>query len=526
MPTERERTVTVDGPLRAMPGPAMPRLAVPGPAPDAVGVLRTSAGMRFTGIASGLVPGVSETVLRAPDAEAIVDLATGTRLTYRQLWDAAARVAGGLAAAGVRPGQRVAVRLPNGAAWCTAMLGALLAGAVPVPVNPRLTRPELAFILDDARPAHLVDRPAALPDGPPLVRPADDPEATAALFYTSRTTGRPMGVMLWHRALLSAAEQCRRFLRLEPTETTRSVIAAPLFHVLVFGLQWLPVLLSGGTVVITTRFETGPWLRAIRDERVDVLHGVPAMYWQALRHPDFTDLDVSRVRLVVYGAAPIPASQVAELLAAFPAARIAPGYGMTEAPAVAGLDHAEVLTHADSVGVAATATELRLDGPDAVAGIGQLLVRGPQVMSGYWRRPEASVAALEGGWLHTGDVARVDGHGRVHLLDRIRDMIKRGGENVYSIEVERVLAGFPGVGEVAVIGVPDDTLGQRVAAAVVARPGAVLDAATLLAFARDQLAEFKIPQFVAIVAGPLPRNAVGMVDKARLRTATDWGPRH
>ncbi|SNQ47963.1 putative fatty-acid--CoA ligase [Frankia canadensis] len=546
MPSEWERPVTVDGPVHAGSRPvtrsgdaapasaphagaamtaAAPGLAVPGAPPDSTGVARTGAGMRFTGIAPTLVPAVEETVRRVPDDEAVVDLATGERLTYRQLWDAAARVAGGLAAAGVGPGQRVAVRLPNGAAWCSTVLGTLLAGAVPVPVNTRLTRPEIAYIVGDAQAAHVVEDPAGLPDGPPLVRAADDPEATAALFYTSGTTGNPKGAMLSHRSLLSAAEQCRRVLRLGPTERTRSLIAAPLFHVLAFGMQWLPALLSGGTVVIATHFETGSWLRAIRDERIDALNGVPAMYWQALRHPAFAEVDVSGVRLLSYGAAPTPPSQVAELLAAFPTARFSPGYGLTEASAVTGLDHDEVLTHADSVGVAVPATELRLEGPDSVAGIGQLLVRGPQLMSGYWQRPEASAEALDGGWLRTGDLARVDGHGRVHLLDRIKDMINRGGENVFSIEVERVLAAYPGVGEVAVVGLPDPKLGQRVAAAVVARPGTTVDPAELLTFARDQLADFKIPQFVATLTDPLPRNAAGKVDKAHLRTATDWGPR-
>ncbi|MCW2717883.1 class I adenylate-forming enzyme family protein [Pseudonocardia sp.] len=503
-----------------------PGVPAPGSSPDTTGTVRTDAGLRFTGLAPTLGALARATVARTPDAEAVVDLAAGVRLSYRQLWDAASRVAGGLAHSGVRTGDRVAVPLPNGAPWCVAVLGAMLAGAVPVPVNPRLTDAEVDHILGDSGAAAVLDDPTALPDGEPLVRPAEDPESPGAIFYTSGTTGRPKGAVLSHRALLSAAEQCRRALHLGKTEPTRALVAAPLFHVLAFGMQWLPALAAGGTVVIAERFEVGAWLRAASDERIDVLNGVPAMYWQALHHADFARADTSSVRLVCYGAAPTPPDQVRALLDAFPGARLAPGYGLTEAACVTGLDHADTLAHSDAVGTAVAATELRLDGPEAASGTGELLVRGPQLMSGYWRNAQASAKALDGGWLRTGDLVRIDAEGRVRMLDRRTDMINRGGENAYSVEVETALSGYPGVAEIAVVGVPDPRLGHKVGAVVVPRPGATIDVGGIVAYGRRRLAAFKIPEYVAVRPDPLPRNAAGKVDKPTLRSGTTWAAPH
>ncbi|MCU1616277.1 MAG: putative fatty-acid--CoA ligase [Frankiales bacterium] len=500
-------------------------VTVAGPAATA-DELTTPAGRRFRNLSPNLATLVRATVERCPGAEAVVDLGTGRRLDHAALWAGAARVAGGLRGAGARPGDRVALRLPNGADWCLAFLGAVLAGAVPVPLNTRLTDAEVAALVEDCGAAVVIDSGARLPDGPPTAAGAEgaDPESLAAMFYTSGTTGRPKGAMLSHRALLSAAEQCRRALHLGPAEATRTLVAAPLFHILASGMQWLPALAAGGSVAILPAFEVGVWVRAIAEERIDVLNGVPAMYWQALRHPEFAGLDVSGVRLLVYGAAPTPPAQVEALMRAFPAAQLRPGYGLTEAPCVTGLEHADALPHADSVGSAVAATELAVLGPGADDGVGQLLVRGPQLMSGYWQRPEATAAALAGGWLHTGDLVRADEAGRVHLLDRRTDLINRGGEKVYSVEVEAALSAYPSVAEIAVVGVPDPMMGQKVGAVVVPRPGEEFDPGTLVAFARDVLADFKVPQYVHVQAEPLPRNPGGKVDKAALRSRSDWGP--
>jgi acyl-CoA synthetase (AMP-forming)/AMP-acid ligase II len=235
-----------------------------------------------------------------------------------------------------------------------------------------------------------------------------------------------------------------------------------------------------------------------------VLTAVPAMYWLAMRRPEFATANLGSVRRVGYGAAPTPPAQVSRLMKAFPTARLCPGYGLTETCGiVSGLPHDYALRHADAVGFAMPATDIALAsaGPD---GAGELLVRGPQLMSGYWNRPAATPRALSGGWLHTGDIARITGDGAIKLLDR-RDDVNRGGENVYCAEVENALAAHP-------------------AAAVVPLADATVTPAELVAFARAALADFKIPQYITVRSDPLPRNAGGKVTKPTLCDETPWGP--
>jgi acyl-CoA synthetase (AMP-forming)/AMP-acid ligase II len=468
------------------------------------------------------------TATRVPDVEAVVDLGSGKRHTHGQVLAEAQRVAGGLARDGVLPGDRIAVHLPNGAPWCVAVLGVWLAGAVLVPVNTRFSPDEVDHVVTDSGAVRVLADPAALPDADPTPPHPGDADDLAAIFYTSGTTGRPKGAMLPHRALLAAAEQCRLALGLDPGERTRSLVAAPLFHILATAMQWLPALASGGAVVIQPTFEPAAWIAAIRDEHVDLLNGVPAMFFAALRHPDFATLDSTHVRRLSYGAAPTPPAQVRALREAFPAARMAPGYGLTEAACVTGLDHEDTVAHADSVGTAVAATELALrPTPGGPEDTGVLLVRGPQVFDGYWQQPHATAEVLtDDGWLSTGDMVRIDEGGRVHMLDRRTDMINRGGENVYSVEVERALSAVPGVAEVAVVAVPDDMMGSKVGAVVVPGPETNLSElpSALLEHARDALADFKVPQFLALRHEPLPRNSGGKVVKAALRAESAWTP--
>jgi acyl-CoA synthetase (AMP-forming)/AMP-acid ligase II len=224
---------------------------------------------------------------------------------------------------------------------------------------------------------------------------------------------------------------------------------------------------------------------------------------------------------VSYGGAPIAPDLVARLAKAFPQARLGNGFGLTETSSVATFLPHEFVEHADSVGFPAPVCDLRL-GDVRPDGTGELLVRGPNVVAGYWNKPEETAAAFEGGWLHTGDLARIDDEGLVYLVDRIKDMINRGGENVYCVEVENALAGAPGVYEAAVVGVPDEVMGEKVGAVIVPQPGAPFDVPAVVEYLKTRIADFKIPQYVAVAAAPLPRNPGGKLLKRRLREETDW----
>ncbi|MGY2066052.1 class I adenylate-forming enzyme family protein [Blastococcus sp. SYSU DS0619] len=479
---------------------------------------------RYTGLPQNLVQLLRAAVEASPDAEALVELG-GDRITYRQLWDRASRVAGGLRAAGVAPGDRVADRLPNGTDWVLAFWGTLLAGAVVVPVNTRFAEPEARYVVEDSGAAYVVEPGAPLPDGEPLAVTDQAHTDLAGIFYTSGTTGFPKGAMTTHENFLSNVETCLRCLGLPRGEPLSTLISVPLFHVTGCNSQLLVVTAVAGTAVVMPAFEVGAFLRAIADERISVLTTVPAIYWLALQQPGFADVDTSSVRALSYGGAPIAPDLVHRLQAAFPTARVGNGFGLTETSSVSTfLPDEYAAAHADSVGFAAPVVDLDVADPDPATGVGELLIRGPNVVAGYWRKPEQTAETFVDGWLHTGDLARIDDEGLVFVVDRKKDMINRGGENVYCVEVENALAAHPAVGEVAVVGVPDAMMGEKVGAVVVPLPGRALDPADLLAFAREQLADFKVPQFVSVRADPLPRNPGGKVLKPSLRQETDWQP--
>src|SRR5215213_191681 len=458
---------------------------------------------RYTGLPQNLLQMLRGAVDAHPDSEALVELG-GERVTYRQLWDRAARVAGGLRGAGVQPGDRVANRLGNGNDWVYAFWGTLLAGAVVVPVNTRFAEPEVRYVVEDSGAAYVVEPGAALPDGEPVEVTDQGHTDLAGIFYTSGTTGFPKGAMTTHENFLSNIETCLRCLGL-PREPRTTLVSVPLFHVTGCNSQLLVVTAVGGTSVIMPAFEVRAFLRAIQEERIDVLTTVPAIYWLALQQPDFADVDTSSVRSLSYGGAPIAPDLVHRIKEAFPTARVGNGFGLTETSSVSTyLPDEYAAEHADSVGFPAPVVDVDVAEPDPVTGVGELLIRGPHVVAGYWRKPEQTAETFVGGWLHSGDLARIDDEGLVYVVDRKKDMINRGGENVYCVEVENALAAHPAVGEVAVVGVPDSMMGEKVGAVVVPLPGQDVDPQDLLAFAKERLADFKVPQFVAVRSEPLP----------------------
>jgi acyl-CoA synthetase (AMP-forming)/AMP-acid ligase II len=353
------------------------------------------------------------------------------------------------------------------------------------------------------------------------------PDDLAAIFYTSGTTGFPKGAMTSHANFLANSENAVRCIGIDrdANDDHATIINVPLFHVTGCNSQLVVTNELGGRVyVLANPLDIEGFLRTASEQQVDMLTSVPAIYHAVTRHPAFADADLSAVKFVSYGGAPIAASAVHKIMEAFPDARVGNGFGLTETSSLTSyLPHEDATDHADSVGYAMPVCDLAIDDPDPETGVGELLVRGPNVVQGYWNKPEATEETFVDGWLHTGDLGRIDDDGLLYIVDRKKDMINRGGENVYSIEVESALAGAPGVGEVAAVGVPDDMMGEKVGAVIVPAGEDEVDIEAVVAHARETLADFKVPQYVALRSEPLPRNPGGKVLKAELRDETDWG---
>ncbi|MCF7550756.1 long-chain fatty acid--CoA ligase [Pseudonocardia sp. WMMC193] len=477
-------------------------------------------------------------------------------ISYAELHRRTDQVASALSGLGVRKGDRVAILLVNSIEFIEVLLGCAKIGAITVPLNVRLAGPEIGYILADSGADVFVfheplaaSATAALGEpgvrarhavrawGPPAdgelayeevvaAAPAEAPGGDvdgrdpAFIMYTSGTTGRPKGAVLTHDNLLwNAINMLGTDQGLRGSDVT--VAVAPMFHIGGLGVHTLPLLYVGGTSVILPSFDPVGTLKVMADNKVTVQFMVPAM-WSALTQvPDFDSYDLSHLQFGMGGGSPVPLTVID-----FMAARGVPfteGFGMTEtAPLVSVLDAENISTRAGSIGRVAMHVEGRIvdaDDRDLPAGtVGELIVRGPNVFGGYWMKPEATAEAFRGGWFHTGDLGRMDEQGYITLVDRKKDMIISGGENVYPIEVEQVLFRHAGVLDAAVVGGPDEKWGERVVAVVVPDPGAgePPSADELIAWCRERLAHFKCPREVHIVA-ELPRNATGKLLKTELR---------
>jgi long-chain acyl-CoA synthetase len=494
---------------------------------DETGVVRDQDGVAsYSDRPASLVQMLKTSVERDRAATALLEVG-GPSLSYGELWDRSARVAGGLRAAGVERGDRVAIRLGNGIDWVLAFFGAQLIGAAVVPVNTRFAEEEVRYVIEDSAASFIFAPGEVLPDGEPAALEDLRPEELAAIFYTSGTTGFPKGAMTSHANFLTNSENAFRCLSVDRSEGPEisTLVSVPLFHVTGCNSQLIPVLEFGGRVeILSGPLDLAGFFEAVGSHGVNQLVSVPAIYHAVLRHPEFPQLDVSRVRWISYGGAPIAESLVEQIMRAFPEARVGNGFGLTETSSLSTfLPHEEAAAHADSVGFAMPVVDLALDDADGESGVGELLVRGPNVVQGYWNKPEASAETFVDGWLHTGDLARVDSDGLLYIVDRKKDMINRGGENIYSIEVENALAGAPGVVEAAVVAVPDEMMGEKVGAVIVTVPGTPFDVEAVLAHCRAHLADFKIPQYIVTREEPLPRNPGGKLLKRQLREETQWG---
>jgi len=495
-----------------------------------------------------------------PEHTAVI--ADGHRISYGQLNEAASRCAAGLVQIGVRPGDKVALMLPNVPEFAIAYFGVLKAGGCVVPLNTLFKALEIAHELEDSDTSALIIAEALLPEARRALsaveayhqvmvvgkrapagcrRFADVLEAgrpdfdtvqtkaddTAVILYTAGALGRPKGAELTHFNLFyNAALTADRLCRITAEDV--SLAALPLFHA--FGQTCVlnATLYAGGTVSMLPRFEPDRVLQTIERDRVTLLLGVPTMYWYLQHYPRAEKYDWSSLRLCCSGGAALPGDLMSEFQERY-GLPVYEGYGLSETSPVASFNATDRPPRPGSIGQPIYGVQMKVvDEEDRAlppGKVGEIIIRGHNVMKGYYKRPGPTAEAMRGGWFHTGDLAHVDDEGYFYIVDRKKDMIKRGGLNIYPREVEDVLKAHPAVAEAAVVGIPDEVMGEEIKAFVVLQaeesaevtssPEAMAE--ELVEYARARMAAYKYPRHIEIRTG-LPKDAAGKVIKRQLRT--------
>ena len=499
------------------------------------------------------------------------------RVTYGAWYRAVATLAHALQERGVKTGDRVALAMRNLPEWPVAFFAAAVTGAIVVPLNAWWTGEELAFGLADSGAAVLIcdaerwDRispykaempalahvmvaragaaamaepaitlesiigsPKSYADLADLPLPdvAIAPDDAATIFYTSGTTGKPKGALGSHRNLLTngfssaysgAATMLRRGEPLPEPSIRASLLVIPMFHVTACSASMIPTIQAGHKIVFLHKWDTVKAFEIIEREKINATGGVPFIAWQLIEHPDRAKYDLSSIDAISYGGAPSApelVSKIYEIFGAFPGN----GWGMTETMATVTSHVAEdYLNRPDSCGPAVAVSDVKIMSEDGstelpVGEVGELWARGPQIVKGYWNRPDATAETFVDGWVRTGDLARVDDEGFCFIVDRAKDMIIRGGENIYSSEVENILYEHPAVTDAALIGIPHQTLGEEPAAVVHLAPGMTASEDELREYVSARLAKFKVPVKIIFTGDTLPRNANGKILKRDLKT--------
>jgi acyl-CoA synthetase (AMP-forming)/AMP-acid ligase II len=495
------------------------------------------------------------------------------RISYAEAHRRVGAVAQALIAMGVEPGDRVAIAMRNYPEWMLAYWAITGIGAAVVGMNAWWVPHEMQYALEDSAPKVLIAdeerllrfkelrdeftqmqviavRPqTALPDWavpwdglvagegslPELVI---DTDSDACIFYTSGTTGRPKGAQLTHRGCVSNLMNVAFINSVQPRalayaagkdpappgseEPVRALVATPLFHVTANNCVAQLVTMAGGRLVHMYKWDAGEALKLIEQEKISAFSAVPMMTREIMMHPDFASRDVSSLKTIGGGGAAMQPDLVGKVPRAMPGTRPNTGYGMTETCGIiAALALEFFLDRPTSVGPAMPTFEAKCVDAEgnalAANEIGELVVRGAPVIRGYLNRPEATAETIVDGWLHTGDIAYIDEDGFIYLVDRAKDMVLRGGENVYCAEVENALFHHDAVAECVVFAVPDERLGEEVGAAIYLKPGATLDADSLRAHCKGLLSPFKIPRYIWMLPEPLPRNANGKFVKRALQ---------
>ena len=503
--------------------------------------------MEVPGIGSWLV----KRALLTPSKEAVVD--GEKRLSYRELNRRVNRLSHALLGMDLQIGDRVAILSYNRLEFLEVIMAAAKLGLILVPLNWRLTAPELAFILNDSGAETLffdtgfVELAEGVRDQTPLrqfvafgekdmprvgayetlvvdqldsepeIDPAPDLDTPHIIMYTAGTTGKPKGALLSQGASFWNALNLN--LAMDFTSGDRNLLILPMFHIGGIGLFTLPMIYDGGTVVIQRTFDPVKTLALLREENITLFFGVPAIFLALIQHPEFKAEAFKSVRVVMSGGAPLPVSLVEQYRQA--GIVLQQGFGMSEAaPSIATLDKNLALEKAGSIGRAVMHLQARVVDDNMqtlpAGNVGELVIRGPNLMQGYWNRPEATAEAFSDGWFHTGDLAKMDADGCLYIVERKKDMFISGGENVYPAEVENAIYGLPQIAEAAVIGFSDEKWGEVGRAVVVIKEGRRVTADEIIDHLKGSLAKYKIPKSVVFI-DQLPRNAAGKVLKNILR---------
>lgn len=475
---------------------------------------------------------------------AIATVFEGRQWTYRELFEKAQRIGAYLQGKGYEKDDIIALYALNSDLFLAAYYGVQLAGLVVMPINTKLASPEVEYIFNHSEAKglifdekiedtirnsnHVFQEKISLSqlqkiiedDGLLHESPIIQPEDLAVVMYTSGTTGKPKGVMLTYRNVYETADIWSQSMNM--TTQDRTYICTPLFHCAGLHVFAMSTHFAGGAMLIAEAFSPDETLRDLQEMEATIFFGVPAMYTILLNKPELKNHSFPNLRLFCYGAAPMPYELVKRLKEAFPQVKVQNLYGQTEnSPAATSLLDDAALLKIGSVGKPLARTEVRVvdsEGNVLLPGeVGEICVKGPQVMRGYLRNPEETATAVRNGWLYSGDLGRFDEEGYLYIVDRKKDMIIRGGENIYPIEVEEVLYQIPEILEAAVIGFPHEVYGEVPKAFVVLKDGEELSEEQILTYCQSQLAKYKIPYEVEFIA-ELPRNASGKVLKHTLRS--------
>jgi acyl-CoA synthetase (AMP-forming)/AMP-acid ligase II len=499
-----------------------------------------------------LVQMLENTVTRYPNR--IGFICDHQKLTFEEFNQIVNRIATGLQKYHVKKGDRVSLLLGIGLEFPLCFFALMKLGAIAVPLNTRFKGEELSYEINDSGSKMLVVDQEYWPsiaavhndlktvektffNGPdlpkgvlPFAELRESQEGTfqrtildetddAIIMYTSGTTGKPKGAILYHRSLIATAMHISDFIAYEPED--RVICVVPLFHITGLAQIMLSHIFSGIPCVYVRTFKVKDFLEIMSSEKITKTISVINILWLMIHHPEFDHFDFSSYKVAMCGGSPATEEMVKGILNRLPHLKLSIGYGLTESDGIASTTpYEDTLRKIEAAGKILPLVDAKIADEEGKElppnGVGEIILRGPTITKGYWGKPEATKATIIDGWLHTGDIGKLDDEGYIYILDRKKDMINRGGEKIFSLEVENAISKHPNVLEVAVVAVPDKFLGEAVKAAIVLRPGQTADEEEFKNFCSEHLADYKIPKYIEFLDA-LPRNPAGKVVKGDLK---------